>query len=77
MNNTNFHFANELKIVKNDFKKMANEIINRNFVAMISFLVEVNKWFNEFEDSKWVFDKEWEYELERSYNQKNIKKKQK
>ena len=61
-------FSNSIKKLKNDFKKMIDEMPDKEFIDMISFLLLEP---GEFEED-WDFDEGWEDEAEKFYS-KGIK----
>ena len=63
-------FANEIKMMKNDFKKSIDEMPDDVFLDLVSFLMFSSE---NFEDEDWTFDEEWEDEAEKYYNQGNNK----
>lgn len=63
-------FANEIKMMKNDFKKSIDEMPDDVFLDLVSFLMFSSE---NFEDEDWTFDEEWEDEAEKFYNQGNNK----
>lgn len=66
----NFPFSNEIKKMKNEFKKMIDEMSDDDFIDLISFLAYSS---DDFEDEDWTFDEGWEDEAEKFYNQGNNK----
>lgn len=54
--------------MKDDFKKMIDEMSDDDFIDMISFLSYNSE---DFEDEDWTFDEEWKDEAEKFYNQGN------
>lgn len=66
-NNNNFPFANGIKKLKDEFKKMVDEMPDEEFIDMVSFLMHST---DDFED-EWDMDEEWEDEAEKFYNQGN------
>jgi quinol monooxygenase YgiN len=68
-NNNNFPFANGIKKLKDDFKKMVDEMPDEEFIDMVSFLMHST---DDFED-EWDMDEEWEDEAKKFYNQGNNK----
>lgn len=58
-------FSNEIKLMKDDFKKMIDEMPDADFIDMISFLMFAS---DDFEDD-WAEDEGWEDEAEKFYNQ--------
>ena len=67
-NTQNFPFANEIKQLKENFKRLIDEMPDKDFIDMISFLMFSSE---DFEDEYWSFDEEWEDEAEKFYNQGN------
>lgn len=65
-NNKNLPFANEIKQMKDEFKKMIDSMPDEEFLDFISFLMFSSE---DFEDEDWTFDEEWEDEAEKFYNQ--------
>lgn len=65
-----FPFANEIKIMKEAFKKSIDEMSDEDFIDFISFFMFSSE---DFEDEDWTFDEEWEDEAEKFYNQGNNK----
>lgn len=65
-----FPFANEIKAMKDSFKKSIDDMPDQDFLDLISFLM-FN--FEEIEDEDWTFDEEWEDKAEKFYNQGNNK----
>ena len=61
-------FSNSIKKLKNDFKKMIDEMPDKEFIDMISFLLLDPDEFDE----DWAFDEGWEDEAEKFYS-KGIK----
>lgn len=66
----NLPFANEIKQMKAEFKKMIDTMSDEEFIDLVSFLMFSTE---EFEDEDWSFDEEWEDEAEKFYNQGNNK----
>lgn len=66
INNNNFPFSNGVKKLKDEFKKMVDEMSDDDFIDMVSFLMYSSE---DFEDEDWTFDEEWENEAEKFYNQ--------
>ena len=64
----NFPFANEIKQLKENFKRSIDEMQDEDFIDMISYLMFSSE---DFEDEDWTFDEEWEDEAEKFYNQGN------
>lgn len=64
----NFPFANEVKQLKENFKRSIDEMPDEDFIDMISYLMFGSE---DFEDEDWTFDEEWEDEAEKFYNQGN------
>ena len=64
----NFPFANEIKQLKENFKRSIDEIPDEDFIDMISYLMFSSE---DFEDEDWTFDEEWEDEAEKFYNHGN------
>ena len=64
----NFPFANEVKQLKENFKRSIDEMPDEDFIDMISYLMFSSE---DFEDEDWTFDEEWEDEAEKFYNQGN------
>lgn len=62
----NLPFANEIKQMKDEFKKMIDTMSDEEFIDLVSFLMFSTE---EFEDENWSFDEEWEDEAEKFYNQ--------
>ena len=63
-----FPFANEIKQLKENFKRSIDEMPDEDFIDMISYLMFSSE---DFEDEDWTFDEEWEDEAEKFYNQGN------
>ena len=63
-------FANEIKALKDAFKKSVDEMSDEDFLDLVSFLMFSAE---NFEDEDWTFDEEWEDEAEKFYNQGNNK----
>lgn len=63
-------FSNEIKKMKDEFKKAIDAMPDEDFIDMISFLMFSSE---DFEDEDWTFDEEWEDEAEKFYNQENNK----
>ena len=61
-------FTNEIKAMKDALKKSIDEIPNKDFLHLVSFLM-FN--FKEIEDDDWTFDEELEDKAEKFYNQEN------
>lgn len=64
----NFPFANEVKQLKEIFKRSIDEMPDEDFIDMISYLMFSSE---DFDDEDWTFDEEWEDEAEKFYNQGN------
>ena len=64
----NFPFVNEIKQLKENFKRSIDEMPDEDFIDMISYLMFSSE---DFEDEDWTFDEEWEDEAEKFYNQGN------
>lgn len=62
----NLPFSNEVKMMKDEFKKMIDKMSDDDFIDLISFLTYSSE---DFEDEDWTFDEEWEDEAEKFYNQ--------
>ena len=67
-NKNNLPFANEIKQMKDEFKKLIDSMSDEEFLDLISFLMFSSE---DFEDEDWTFDEEWEDEAEEFYNQRN------
>lgn len=67
-NKNNLPFANEVKQMKDEFKKMIDTMSDDDFLDLVSFLMFSSE---DFEDEDWTFDEEWEDEAEKFYNQGN------
>lgn len=63
-------FANEIKAMKDAFKKSIDDMPDEDFLDLVSFLMFSSE---NFEDEDWTFDEEWEDEAEKFYNQRNNK----
>ena len=63
-------FANEIKAMKDAFKKSIDEMPDEDFLDLVSFLMFSSE---NFEAEDWTFDEEWEDEAEKFYNQRNNK----
>ena len=63
-------FANEIKAMKDAFKKSIDEMPDDVFLDFVSFLMFSS---DNFEDEDWTFDEEWEDEAQKFYNQGNNK----
>ena len=57
----NFPFANEIKMMKADFKNKIDEMSDEEFIDFISFLMFSSE----------TFDEEWEDEAEKFYSEEN------
>lgn len=57
-------FSDSIKRLKHDFKKIVDEMPDKDFIDMISFLLLDP---NEF-DEDWDFDEGWEDEAEEFYS---------
>lgn len=64
----NFPFANEIKMMKADFKNKIDEMSDEEFIDFISFLMFSSE---TFDDEEWTFDEEWEDEVEKFYSEEN------
>lgn len=64
----NFPFVNEVKQLKENFKRSIDEMPDEDFIDMISYLMFSSE---DFEDEDWTFDEEWEDKAEKFYNQGN------
>ena len=64
----NFPFANEIKQLKENFKRSVDEMPDEDFIDMISYLMFSAE---DFEDEDWTFDEDWEDEAEKFYKQGN------
>lgn len=69
-NKNNLPFANEVKQMKDEFKKIIDTMSDDEFLDLVSFLMFSSE---DFEDEDWTFDEEWEDEAEEFYNQRNNK----
>lgn len=67
-NKNNLPFANEVKQMKDEFKKIIDTMSDDEFLDLVSFLMFSSE---DFEDEDWTFDEEWEDEAEKFYNQGN------
>lgn len=67
-NKNNFPFSNEVKQIKDEFKRMIDTMSDDDFMSMISFLM-LDSY--DFEDEDWTFDEEWEDEAIKFYNEEN------
>ena len=67
-NKNNFPFSNEVKQIKDEFKRMIDTMSDDDFIAMISILMLD---YGDFEDEDWTFDEEWEDEAIKFYNEEN------
>ena len=65
-----FPFTNEIKMLKEAFKKSIDKMPDEDFLDLVSFLMFSSE---VFEDEDWTFDEEWEDEAEKFYNQGNNK----
>ena len=63
-------FANEIKAMKDAFKKSVDEMPDEDFLDLVSFLMFSAE---NFEDEDWTLDEDWEDEAEKFYNQGNNK----
>ena len=63
-------FANEIKMMKDAFKKSIDDMPDKDFLDLVSFLMFSSE---TLEDEDWTFDEEWEDEAEKFYNQGNNK----
>ena len=63
-------FANEIKSMKDAFKKSIDAMPDEDFLDLVSFLMFSTE---NFEDEDWTFDEDWEDEAEKFYNQGNNK----
>ena len=61
-----FPFTNEIKMLKEAFKKSIDKMPDEDFLDLVSFLMFSSE---VFEDEDWTFDEEWEDEAEKFYNQ--------
>lgn len=61
-------FSDSIKNLKSDFKKIVDEMPDKDFIDMISFLLLDPEEFEE----NWDFDEGWEDEAEKFYS-KGIK----
>lgn len=61
----NFPYSNEIKMMKDDFKKMIDEMPDEDF---IDFYFTLMDFADNFEES-WIEDEEWEDEAEIFYNE--------
>ena len=68
--NQNFPFANEIKMMKQDFKNKIDQMSDEEFIDFMSFLMFSSE---AFEDEDWTFDEEWEDEAEEFYSKENNK----
>jgi hypothetical protein len=67
-NNNKFPYSNEIKKIKDDFKKMIDYMPDEDFMDMIfSLMLD----YGNFEDEDWCFDEEWEDEAIKFYNEEN------
>lgn len=66
-NKNNLPFANEIKQMKDEFKKMIDTMPDEEFLDLVSFLMFSSE---DFEDEDWTLDEEWEDEAEEFYNQR-------
>lgn len=64
-NNNNFPFSNEIKQMKDSFKRLIDDMPDEEFIDMISFLMYS---MEEFEDEDWTFDEDWEDDAEDFYD---------
>ena len=62
--NNNFPFSNEIKQMKEEFKKMIDEMPDEDFIDLVSFLMFSS---DEFEDEDWLYEEEWEDDAEKFY----------
>lgn len=67
-NKNNFPFSNEVKLIKDEFKRMIDTMSDDDFMSMISVLMLD---YGDFEDEDWTFDEEWEDEAIKFYNEEN------
>lgn len=63
-------FTNEIKSMKDAFKKSIDAMPDEDFLDLVSFLMFSAE---NFEDEDWTFDEDWEDEAEKFYNQGNNK----
>lgn len=61
-----FPFNNEINILKETFKKSIDDMPDRDFIDLLSFIMFASE---DFEDEDWTFDEEWEDEANNFYNQ--------
>ena len=64
-------FSNEIDNLKHEFKRMIDEMPNKEFLDLLYFLMETA---TEFVDEDCNFDEEWEDEAKKFYNQNSNKK---
>lgn len=62
----NLPFSNEVKKMKDDFKKMIDKMSDEEFLEMALFLMASSDGFDE----DWCEAEEWEDEAEKFYNNK-------
>lgn len=66
-NVTNLPFANEIKLLKDQFKKMVDDMPDEEFIEMVQYLM-----FSEMTiEDEWNMDEGWEDEAEEFYNKGN------
>ena len=66
--NNKFPFANEIQLMKSEFKNIIDSMSDDEFLDLISFLSLCS---DDIEDEDWTFDEEWEDEAEKFYNNRN------
>ena len=66
-NVTNLPFANEIKLLKDQFKKMVDDMPDEEFIEMVQYLM-----FSEMTiEDEWNMDEGWEDEAEEFYKKGN------
>jgi len=67
-NKNNYPFSNEIKQIKEDFKRAIDDMPDEDFIDMMySLMLD----YGDFENEDWNFDEEWEDEAINFYNKDN------
>ena len=67
-NKNNYPFSNEIKQIKEAFKRAIDDMPDEDFIDMMySLMLD----YGDFENEDWNFDEEWEDEAINFYNKEN------
>lgn len=68
----NFPYLNEIKHLKDEFKKMIDEMSDEEFLSFtFDFMGFMNEYDEDLIEEMWADDEGWEDEAEKFYNNSN------